>query len=121
MNCLIGIVSCVKTISSPSRTRGWLPIFWKSAINAGWSLNSRPNIIDFLAYFWNCGIQHLPPEVVRGLIEIVRELNRRKWSPKDFVGYVTRHYNQLIAYPQYLRGEISYEEFMRRTEPYVKA
>ncbi|MFH0896897.1 MAG: hypothetical protein V1850_02465 [Candidatus Bathyarchaeota archaeon] len=94
--------------------------FLKAAVDRGWSMSSSPNVVDFVTDLWNCGVSNLTLGTVKGLISILKDLEKRKWLAVDFVDYVTRHQNELLWYSQYMRGDISFEEFRGRIAPYVQ-
>lgn len=84
------------------------------AIERGWSTMSNPNIVDFITYLWNCGVQNLPPETVSGLISLLNDLRARKWNPSEFVKEATGIHNAVYWYRQYKAGHISAQEFKQK-------
>ncbi|MEM3356900.1 MAG: TusE/DsrC/DsvC family sulfur relay protein [Candidatus Bathyarchaeia archaeon] len=88
--------------------------FLRAAVDRGWSTTSNPNIVDFITYLWNCGVQNLPAETVSGLVNLVNDLRARKWNPSEFVKEATDIHNAVYWYRQYKAGFISVEEFKQK-------
>ena len=91
------------------------------ALQRGWKINAEPDFVDAVTKAHNLGILSWPAETVRFLLEVFNWAKSKGWNPFDFADYVTRHYNELVYYMRYLKGEISFEEFKRRMEPYVQS
>jgi len=93
----------------------------EAALQRGWKINAEPDFVDAVTKAHNLGILSWPAETVRFLLEVFNWAKSKGWNPFDFADYVTRHYNELVYYMRYLKGEISFEEFKRRMEPYVQS
>lgn len=87
--------------------------FLEAALNIKWKLHSHPNIVDFVTELWNCGVQNLTLETVKGLIGILKDLKRHCWDPKDFVAEATQAYKIVYWFRQYKTRQISAQEFKR--------
>lgn len=94
--------------------------FLSEAQDRGWKLDSKPNLLNHIAGLYNVGFTNFEPRTINALVRLIQEIERNGWTVKNFVGYVTRIYKMLIPYIAYMHGQISYEEFRRRVEPYVK-
>jgi len=93
----------------------------EEALQRGWKINAEPDFVSAVTKAHNLGLLHWPPETVKSLLEVLSWAKRKGWGPFDFADYVTRHYNELSCYMSYSKGEMSYEEFKRRMERYVRA
>lgn len=90
------------------------------AVSRGWKINHDPSFIDAITKAYNLGMLHLPPEKLKFSMEVFDWAKKKGWNAMDLVDYVTRHHNEVVLYMRYVKGEMSFEEFKRRIEPYVQ-
>ena len=77
----------------------------------GW--NDPKEFLDFLGNACNLGLFQLSQSTVRGLVQIVNELNARNWPVEWFVDEATRSHNIVHWLTEYERGGISGEAAIR--------
>jgi hypothetical protein len=93
----------------------------EAALQNGWRINSQPSFVEALMKAHKMGFLSWSYETVKFFMEVFDWAEKKGWSPFEFAEYVTRHYNELICYIRYMKGEITFEEFKRRIEPYIQS
>jgi len=59
--------------------------FLRRAVERGWSLSEKPNVIDLVTQLWNLGMANLPRQTVEALIQLLSNLGERGWNSSQFV------------------------------------
>ena len=93
--------------------------FLEVALERGWKVNTAPDIIASLTKAHNLGLLTYSPETLRYFISVLEWARKSKWSPFDFVNYVTQSKNLLMLYMMAKQNRISRQEFERRASQYV--